>query len=154
VEPFEEKGMGNTPPMLRFDPADAVHTDPPSGIATSPTASVAQPLELNAWVTDKPAKIVVKRAARPDLALTWALGAAPRSRRRHVQQREPDDRQNRGWQNDDHGHIPRAGRLRPARAGGRRLRRRRRPVSVLLDERARQSHGQTGRTKVEVLVTI
>ena len=26
VEPYEEKGMGNTPPMLRFEPGGAVHT--------------------------------------------------------------------------------------------------------------------------------
>ena len=33
VEPFEEKGMGNTPPMLRFEPGGATHTGPPSGVA-------------------------------------------------------------------------------------------------------------------------
>ena len=32
VEPYEEKGMGNTPPMLRFEPGGAVHTGPPIGI--------------------------------------------------------------------------------------------------------------------------
>src|SRR6188472_1442868 len=40
VEPFEEKGMGNTPPTLRFDPAGATHTGPPNGIALTLTTTV------------------------------------------------------------------------------------------------------------------
>jgi len=90
VEPLEEKGMGNTPPMLRFEPGGAVHTGPPGGIAASLTATVAQPLTLDVWVTDKPAKFSANvtrppagsgggrgRAPRPDLALTWALHRGP-----------------------------------------------------------------------------
>ena len=91
VEPFEEKGMGNTPPMLRFEPGGAVHTGPPNGIATTLTATVAAPLTLEVWVTDKPAKFSANvtrppaggggggrgRGARPDLALTWALHRGP-----------------------------------------------------------------------------
>jgi hypothetical protein len=91
VEPFEEKGMGNTPPMLRFEPAGPVHTGPPDGIALTLTATVAEPLTLPARVTDKPAKIIVnvprppgsgsansrRGGPRPDLALTWSLHRGP-----------------------------------------------------------------------------
>src|SRR5439155_10594807 len=85
VEPYEEKGMGNTPPTLRFEPGGASHTGPPNGIAVSLSATVGEPLTLNAWITDKPAKFTANvtrppaggggggrgRGARPDLALTW-----------------------------------------------------------------------------------
>lgn len=92
VEPFLEKAMGNTPPTLRFDPAGAVHTGPPDGIAASLTTAVAEPLTLTAWVTDKPAKIIVNvprppggggggrgrgGERRPELALTWTLHRGP-----------------------------------------------------------------------------
>jgi hypothetical protein len=90
VEPFEEKGMGNTPPTLRFEPAGAVHTGPPNGIAATLTATVSAPLALTAWVADKPAKFSANvqrppagggggrgRAPRPDLMLTWSLLRGP-----------------------------------------------------------------------------
>ena len=91
VEPFEEKGMGNTPPMLRFEPGGAVHSGPPNGLAASLTTTVLEPLTLTAWITDKPAKFSANvtrppaggggggrgRAPRPELALTWALHRGP-----------------------------------------------------------------------------
>jgi hypothetical protein len=90
VEPFEEKGMGNTPPMLRFESGGAVHTGPPIGIAASLTTTVSEPLTLPAWISDKPATVVVDiprppagggggraRAPRPDLVLTWSLFRGP-----------------------------------------------------------------------------
>jgi len=51
VEPFEEKGMGNTPPMLRFEPGGAIHTGPPVGIAASLTAVVAEPKPAQSRIT-------------------------------------------------------------------------------------------------------
>jgi hypothetical protein len=89
VEPFEEKGMGNTPPTLRLEPGGAAHTGPPIGIAASKTAMVGEPLTLDVWVTDKPAKLSANvsrppatssgrgRAPRPDLLLTWTLHRGP-----------------------------------------------------------------------------
>src|SRR4030095_12521983 len=55
VEAFEDKGMGNTPPVLRFGPGGASQTGPPDGIAASLTATVGEPLPLTVWVADKPA---------------------------------------------------------------------------------------------------
>jgi hypothetical protein len=92
VEPYEEKGMGNTPPMLRFEPNGPIQTGPPNGIAASLTTTLPDPLPLTVWVTDKPAKFTANvtrppaggggggargRAARPDLALTWTLHRGP-----------------------------------------------------------------------------
>ena len=93
VEPYEEKGMGNTPPTLRFDRGGAAHTGPPIELGATLTATVGQPLTLPAWVTDKPAKYTAnvprppaggagnnargRGAARPDLSLTWALHRGP-----------------------------------------------------------------------------
>jgi hypothetical protein len=90
VEPYEEKGMGNTPPSLRFEPGGAVHTGPPIGVAATLSATVAEPLPLTVWVTDKPAKFsanVTRPPARaaeaPDADAARArpdvrLGAPPR----------------------------------------------------------------------------
>jgi hypothetical protein len=92
VEPYEEKGMGNTPPSLRFEPGGAVHTGPPIGVAATLSATVAEPLPLTVWVTDKPAKFSANvtrppaasgggagrgRGARPDLTFSWALHRGP-----------------------------------------------------------------------------
>jgi hypothetical protein len=94
VEPLEEKGMGNTPPVLRFERGGAPFTGPPDGVAATLTATVGQPVPLVAWVTDKPAKIVAnvprppgsgggsargrgRGGERPELTLTWALHRGP-----------------------------------------------------------------------------
>jgi hypothetical protein len=84
--------MGNTPPMLRFEPGGAVHTGPPNGLAASLTTTVPEPLTLTVWITDKPAKYSANvprpptggaggggrgRAPRPELALTWTLHRGP-----------------------------------------------------------------------------
>jgi hypothetical protein len=77
VEPYEEKGMGNTPPTLRFDPGGAAHTGPPIGIAAALAAKVGEPMALPAWITDKPAKIVVNVPRPPG---GGGRGRAPRPR--------------------------------------------------------------------------
>jgi len=92
VEPYEEKGMGNTPPTIRFERGGVPHTGPPTEPGPSLTAAVGEPLALSAWVTDKPATFTAdvprppagggrnargRGAARPDLALTWALHRGP-----------------------------------------------------------------------------
>jgi len=93
VEPFEEKGMGNTPPMIRFESGGPTHTGPPKGLGASLSAIVGEPLALTVWVTDRPATRTANvtrqpsgggaggrgrgRGARPDLTLTWALHRGP-----------------------------------------------------------------------------
>jgi hypothetical protein len=52
IEPYRETGMGNTPPVLKFDPAGKTFTGPPIGVALEKTAAVNTPLELNVWASD------------------------------------------------------------------------------------------------------
>jgi hypothetical protein len=52
IEPYRETGMGNTPPVLKFDPAGKTFTGPPIGVALEKTATVDTPLELNVWASD------------------------------------------------------------------------------------------------------
>jgi len=80
VEPLEDAAMGNTPPVLRFQPGGPAHTGPPRGITTSLSATLPGPLTLTVWATDKPAK----RAGppppgphAPDLAIVWSLFRGP-----------------------------------------------------------------------------
>jgi hypothetical protein len=80
VEPLEDAAMGNTPPVVRFEPGGPTHTGPPRGITTSMRATVSAPLALPVWVTDKPAK----RAGppppgphAPDLAIFWSMFRGP-----------------------------------------------------------------------------
>lgn len=54
ISPHKETGSaypGNTPPVLRFDPA-APPVQGPHGIVATRTARVSSPLTLDAWVTD------------------------------------------------------------------------------------------------------
>jgi hypothetical protein len=57
VEPYEDAGSKNTPPVLKLDPAAAAQSGPPRGIAASYTTTLPNPLPLTLWATDTPAKI-------------------------------------------------------------------------------------------------
>jgi hypothetical protein len=50
IEPFEEKGMGNKPPVFTF--GGAKFTGPPTAVAASYTGSAGQPIELTFGVDD------------------------------------------------------------------------------------------------------
>jgi len=52
VTPFKDLGVGNTPPVLRFQPGGPAFQGPPEKIAASYTTSVGQPLTLTVWATD------------------------------------------------------------------------------------------------------
>jgi hypothetical protein len=54
VEPFKDRAMGNTPPVLKFQETGPELTGPPRGIAATFTAAVGQPLSIPLWVSDKP----------------------------------------------------------------------------------------------------
>jgi hypothetical protein len=56
LEPYEDAASKNTPPTLKFSPAGPGVTGPPEGLAASLTATVGEPLPLNVWATDEPAK--------------------------------------------------------------------------------------------------
>jgi hypothetical protein len=90
VEPFEDAGSKNTPPVLRFQPGGPTASGPPSGILTKYAATVGEPLTLDAWVTDEPPKLNVVpnqsrgrgrgAAAAPPIAplsVTWSAYRGP-----------------------------------------------------------------------------
>jgi hypothetical protein len=54
MSPFKEIAVGNTPPVLRFEPTGSGIQGPLANLATAPTrsASVAAPLPLTLWATD------------------------------------------------------------------------------------------------------
>ena len=54
MSPFAEIAVGNTPPVLKFDPAGKPVQGPLAMLSTAPTltATAATPLPLQVWVTD------------------------------------------------------------------------------------------------------
>ena len=52
VEPLNAAGIGNTPPVVKFEPEGTGFQGPPRGISASFTTKVSAPLALTAWVTD------------------------------------------------------------------------------------------------------
>lgn len=73
VEPNEDAGSKNTPPVLRFQPEGKAFTGPPAGIAATFSTAFADPLALVAWVTDEGPKI----NAAPPAPRRPRPGAAP-----------------------------------------------------------------------------
>ncbi len=52
VEPFKDAALGNTPPILKFEPGGVAYQGPPSGISRSFTTPLSVPLPLPVSVTD------------------------------------------------------------------------------------------------------
>jgi hypothetical protein len=52
VTPFEDAGVGNTPPVVRFQQGGQAFTGPPIGIAQTFNAKANEPLSLTVWVSD------------------------------------------------------------------------------------------------------
>ncbi len=93
VEPFEDSGSKNTPPVLRFEPGGPAETGPPRRVSASYSATVATPLALALWATDVGPKVNVnpnppgggRRGTAsgftppPPLAVSWSLYRGPGS---------------------------------------------------------------------------
>lgn len=81
VEPFEDAGVGNTPPVVRFESGGKAYTGPPSGFAATYTTTVGNPLPLTVWVTDD-GKIPPEARARPGqpvASIVWSKFRGPGS---------------------------------------------------------------------------
>jgi hypothetical protein len=54
MSPFSEIAVGNTPPVLRFEPNGKTFQGPAASLATAPskTATVGTPMPLDIWLTD------------------------------------------------------------------------------------------------------
>ncbi len=78
VEPFEDAGVGNTPPVVRFQPGGTAFTGPPHGVATLLNAKMGSPLTLTLWATDD-GKIAPEARARPGATanVVWSKFRGP-----------------------------------------------------------------------------
>jgi hypothetical protein len=52
VTPYKDAGIGNTPPVVKFEADGKTFTGPPNGIARTLSAKSSEPLPLMIWVTD------------------------------------------------------------------------------------------------------
>ncbi len=78
VEPFEDAGVGNTPPVVRFQPGGTAYTGPPRGIAQSFSAKVGQPLPLTVWLTDDGKQPPEARPRQgPPASIAWSMFRGP-----------------------------------------------------------------------------
>jgi hypothetical protein len=118
----------NTPPVLKFQAQGMPLQGPPRGISASYDAMVGAPLTLTVWASDDAIVDASRRTPEAPVTLSWSKIRANRQDR---------------WQGHDHGDVQPGGGIHHPRAGQRRIWRGRRRISVLLDERARQGHGQT-----------
>jgi hypothetical protein len=79
VEPFEDAGVGNTPPVVRFQQGGAAFTGPPRGFATTLNAKVNELIPLTAWVTDdgKQPPESRPRQGAPPASIVWSKFRGP-----------------------------------------------------------------------------
>ena len=80
ISPLKEEAVGNTPPVLRFDP-QGPSAQGPQGITVERAATLANPLELKVWVTDD-GKFTSSSGARPKrvvepITLRWTKYRGP-----------------------------------------------------------------------------
>jgi hypothetical protein len=78
VTPYEDSGVGNTPPVIRFQPGGAAFTGPPRATAPTLTTKAADALPLVVWVTDD-GKIPPESRPRqgPPANITWSKFRGP-----------------------------------------------------------------------------
>ena len=80
ISPFTEVAVGNTPPVLRFEP-NGPSVQGPQGMTVERSASLATPLALPVWVSDD-AKFTSSSGARPKslsapVVLRWSKYRGP-----------------------------------------------------------------------------
>jgi hypothetical protein len=79
VEPFEDAGVGNTPPVVRFQQTGMAFSGPPRGFAATFNGKVNEALPLTAWVTDdgKQAPEARPRPGAPPATILWSKFRGP-----------------------------------------------------------------------------
>ena len=87
ISPFHEEGVGNTPPMVKFD-GGALRG--PMGFVVERSASVGSPLALPVSVEDDAKAIANSRLTRmPPVVLTWSQYRGPRGQVKFDNRRPP-----------------------------------------------------------------
>jgi hypothetical protein len=80
VTPFEDAGVGNTPPVVRFQQGGQAFTGPPRGIAQSLSVKVDQPLAVTVWLTDDGKQPPEARPRQgPPANISWSKFRGPGS---------------------------------------------------------------------------
>jgi hypothetical protein len=81
VEPFEDAGVGNTPPVVRFEQGNkTIYTGPPHGFGPAYTVKSGDPLPLTVWVTDDgkiPPEAQQRRGNLPPATIFWSKFRGP-----------------------------------------------------------------------------
>jgi hypothetical protein len=79
VQPFKDPSVGNTPPVVRLEPAGAPLQGPPRGIAASLNASRSNPLSLALWVSDdqRPDPVDRPKPGQPPTTVFWSQARGP-----------------------------------------------------------------------------
>jgi len=78
VEPFKDAGVGNTPPVVRFESGGPAFQGPPRGIGASFSAKPSEPLALTVWVTDDGRVPPESRPrAGPPVTISWSQFRGP-----------------------------------------------------------------------------
>ncbi len=77
VTPYKEAGIGNTPPVIKFESGGTAFTGPPEGIAKTFSAKPSQPLELTVWVTDDGVRAPEAAGRGRGNSLSWSKFRGP-----------------------------------------------------------------------------
>lgn len=77
VEPFKDAAEGNTPPVLRFQPAGPPLQGPPHGVSAALNATVGAPITLTVWATDDGKIDPSKRPTDTPVTVTWTKFRGP-----------------------------------------------------------------------------
>ena len=79
VTPYKDAGIGNTPPVLKFEAGGPTFTGPPIGIAKTLGAKTKAPLPLTAWVTDDMVRPPEAGARGRGISVFWSKFRGPGS---------------------------------------------------------------------------
>jgi hypothetical protein len=77
VEPLKDAAVGNTPPVLRFDPPGAQFQGPPRGIGVTMAAKTGQPLTIGAVISDDNATDPRRAPGDTPLSVSWSQFRGP-----------------------------------------------------------------------------
>lgn len=80
VEPLKDAGVGNTPPVVRFETGGAAFQGPPRGMAASFRTNTGDALPLTVWVTDDGKQPPEARPRQgPPASIVWSKFRGPGS---------------------------------------------------------------------------
>ena len=80
VEPYKDSGIGNTPPVVKFESGGMAFTGPPRGFAKTFTVKSSDSLPLTVWATDDGKQPPEARPRQgPPAIISWSKFRGPGS---------------------------------------------------------------------------